>query len=125
MDAVVYIHTSLHSRWEQSREQEASRAFLEAQPDLRLIRTYADFGPCREPRSRRGLLSLLQGAEAGRFQVLAVRAPRILAPEPAEILEIYSYLAHRNIRVLFYDGKQYPMDYWARQYQRMRKDLVS
>ena len=123
MTAVVYIHTPLRSRWEESREQEAAKAFLESQPDLKLIRTYADFGP--SAGSRRGLLSLLQDAESGAFQVLVVRAPRVLAPEPPEILEICRYLSEKSIRILFYSGKTYPLSYWTRQYARMQKELAS
>ena len=123
MKAAVYFHVPLDSRWEQSREQELAKGFLESHPDLKLIRTYADYGVSSD--SQRALLSLLQDAKEGVFQVLVIKAPGVLSQEPSEILEVYSYLTEKNVQVRFYSGKDYPMHYWARQYERMCKELAS
>lgn len=123
MKAAVYFHVPLDSRWEQSREQELAKEFLESQPTLKLIRTYADYGLSAD--SRRALLSLLQDAEEGAFQVLIVRTPGVFSQNTPEILEIYNYLSNKNVKVLFYSGKTYPLNYWTRQYERMCKDLAS
>ena len=123
MKAAVYFHVPLDSHWEQSREQELAKEFLESQPTLKLIRTYADFGLSAD--SRRALLSLLQDAEEGAFQVLVVRAPGVFSQNTPEILEIYNYLSNKNVKVLFYSGKTYPLNYWTRQYERMCKELAS
>ena len=125
MNAVVYIHTPLSSRWAQDREREGAAVFVRSRSDLRLIRTYTDLGPPEGSCSRRALLSLLQEAGTGSFQALVVRAPRVLAPEPPEILEIYGYLVRLGVQVLFYSGGDYPMRYWARQYERMRRCFAS
>ena len=123
MKAAVYFHVPLDSRWEQSREQELAKEFLKSRPDLKLIRTYADYGPTAGSRS--ALLSLLQDAEEGAFHVLVVRAPGVLSQNTPEILEIYDYLSKKNVQVLFYSGKTYPLNYWTRQYSRMCKELSS
>ena len=125
MNAVVYIHTPLSSRWAQDREREEAAVFVRSRSDLTLVRTYADFGPFEGSCSRRALLSLLRDAGGGAFQALVVRAPRVLAQEPPEILEIYGYLVRQGVQVLFYSGSDYPMRYWARQYERMRRCLAS
>lgn len=123
MKTAVYYHVPLDSRWEQSREQELAKGFLESHPDLKLIRTYADYGI--SAGSQRALLSLLQDAKEGAFQVLVIKTPSVLSKEPSEIMEIYSYLAEKKVQILFYSGKNYPMHYWARQYARMCKELAS
>ena len=123
MKAAVYFHVPLDSRWEQSREQELAKEFLESQPTLKLIRTYADYGLSADSRS--ALLSLLQDAENGAFQALVIKAPSVFSQKLPEILEIYNYLAEKKVQILFYSGKDYPMHYWARQYARMCKDLAS
>lgn len=123
MKAAVYYHVPLDSRWEQAQEQEAAKAFLKSQPDLKQIRTYADYGPTAGSRS--ALLSLLQDAEEGAFQALVIRAPGVLSQNTPEILEIYDYLSKKNVQVLFYSGKTYPLNYWTRQYLRMCKELAS
>ena len=123
MKAAVYFHVPLDSRWEQSREQELAKEFLKSRPDLKLIRTYADYGPTAGYRS--ALLSLLQDAKNRAFQALVIKAPSVFSQEPPEILDIYRYLTEKKVQILFYSGKDYPMHYWARQYARMCKDLAS
>ena len=68
---------------------------------------------------------MLQDACKGIFKVVVIKSPRQLSKEPSEAMVIYRVLRDLDIKVLFYNGVDYSMGYWLRQYERMCKCLAS
>ena len=121
MNAAIYIHAPLNSHWTQYQEREKAEAYVKAHQDLKTVMVYADYGPFDPASSNSALFTMLRDAGTGIFKVLVIKAPKQLSKEPAEALEIYRYLKNLEVQVLFYNGTEYPIDYWLRQYERMCK----
>ena len=123
MNTAIYIHAPLNSHWTQYQERENAEAFVKAHPDLKTVMVYADYGPLAPADTNSALFTMLQEACKGIFKVLVIKSPKQLSKEPAEAMEIYSILKGLGVQVLFYNGGEYAMDYWLRQYAQMKKCL--
>ena len=125
MNAAIYTHAPLNDHWKQYQEREKAEAFVKAHPDLKTVMVYADYGPLDAADNNSALFTMLQDACKGIFKVVVIKSPRQFSKEPAEAMEIYRVLRGLDIKVLFYNGVNYAMDYWLRQYERMCECLAS
>ena len=125
MNAAIYTRAPLNDHWKQYHEREKAEAFVKAHPDLKTVMVYADYGPLDASDANCALFTMLQDACKGIFKVVVIKSPRQFSKEPSEAMVIYRVLRDLDIKVLFYNGVDYSMDYWLRQYERMCECLAS
>ena len=125
MNAAIYTRAPLNDHWKQYQEREKAEAFVKAHPDLKTVMVYADYGPLDASDANCALFTMLQDACKGIFKVVVIKSPRQFSKEPSEAMVIYRVLRDLDIKVLFYNGVDYSMDYWLRQYERMCECLAS